>query len=120
MAYCSSITKAHYCIFQPCVCSTMEDVNTDVWSHSTVTIVHVILGICLTQIKKHVQVYISHYKQPPLLLFLPDINECSSGNGGCSQICTNTVGSYRCRCITGFTLSSRRCIGKCFSLWYCV
>ena len=98
----------------------MEGVSTDVWSLSTVTIVHVILGTCLTQIKKLAQVYILYYKQPLLLLLLPDINECSSSNGGCSQICTNTVGSYQCGCITGFTLSSRTCIGECFSLLICV
>ncbi|ELU09516.1 hypothetical protein CAPTEDRAFT_115684, partial [Capitella teleta] len=33
-----------------------------------------------------------------------DADECSSGNGGCSQNCTNTVGSYECSCGDGYEL----------------
>ncbi|XP_013384434.1 multiple epidermal growth factor-like domains protein 6 [Lingula anatina] len=33
-----------------------------------------------------------------------DINECSTGNGGCTHTCTNTVGSFFCTCRTGFVL----------------
>ena len=36
------------------------------------------------------------------------MNECAS-NGGlglCQQICTNTVGSYYCSCLLGYTLSA--------------
>ena len=46
--------------------------------------------------------------------FILEINECSSNNGGCSQVCINTMGSYYCSCISGFTLSSngRTCIGE--------
>ena len=35
----------------------------------------------------------------------PDINECS-GNHGCAHRCTNTQGSYRCSCNSGFRLGS--------------
>eukprot|EP00058_Branchiostoma_floridae_P020427 XP_002605917.1 hypothetical protein BRAFLDRAFT_87409 [Branchiostoma floridae] len=52
------------------------------------------------------------------LITLKDINECSSNNGGCNQICTNTVGSYRCSCRPGYRLSgSRTCvdINECHS-----
>ncbi|CAH1238322.1 MATN2 [Branchiostoma lanceolatum] len=35
-----------------------------------------------------------------------DKNECSSGNGGCSQTCSNTRGSYVCSCQQGFVLDS--------------
>jgi len=27
-----------------------------------------------------------------------DVDECLTGNGGCSDICTNTIGSYACSC----------------------
>lgn len=45
---------------------------------------------------------------------LTDLNECLSENGGCRQICTNTVGSYVCSCNEGFTLASdgHNCTGK--------
>ena len=39
-------------------------------------------------------------------LFHPDIDECSDRTDGCSQICTNTVGSFTCGCNTGFQLNS--------------
>ncbi|KAI0223787.1 hypothetical protein LSAT2_025085 [Lamellibrachia satsuma] len=38
--------------------------------------------------------------------FLSDINECASGNGGCSHTCVNSVGSYRCECDQGYQLDS--------------
>lgn len=34
-----------------------------------------------------------------------DKNECKEDNGGCSQLCTNTVGSRTCGCIEGYKLS---------------
>ena len=33
-----------------------------------------------------------------------DINECSDNNGGCSQSCTNTPGSYYSNCGNGYSL----------------
>ena len=38
---------------------------------------------------------------PPLFT---DINECATNNGGCSQVCLNTEGSYSCDCYTGYEL----------------
>ncbi len=34
-----------------------------------------------------------------------DVNECSTGNGGCEHVCTNTIGSFSCSCDNGFTLA---------------
>ena len=38
--------------------------------------------------------------------FSIDINECVEGLSICSQVCTNTVGSYTCSCHPGYTLSA--------------
>ncbi|XP_078658285.1 uncharacterized protein LOC144903747 [Branchiostoma floridae x Branchiostoma belcheri] len=37
-----------------------------------------------------------------------DINECSTngGHGSCSQVCSNTVGSYSCSCNDGYSLDT--------------
>ncbi|OQV15507.1 Tolloid-like protein 2 [Hypsibius exemplaris] len=37
-------------------------------------------------------------------IFFTDKDECSDNNGGCQQICRNTVGSFECLCNNGFTL----------------
>ncbi|CAH1259009.1 PKDREJ [Branchiostoma lanceolatum] len=34
-----------------------------------------------------------------------DFDECTTGNGGCSQNCTNTIGSFSCSCQNGYTLN---------------
>ncbi len=31
-----------------------------------------------------------------------DIDECLTNNGGCSQLCVNEPGSYKCQCKKGF------------------
>ena len=47
-----------------------------------------------------------------------DVNECQSSNGGCEQVCTNTIGSFECSCNPGFNVSSNgaNCIGKMVQL----
>ncbi|CAL1537017.1 unnamed protein product [Lymnaea stagnalis] len=49
--------------------------------------------------------------------FVSDVNECENKNGGCQDICTNTVGSYYCSCRNGYILQSdqRGCVEECFS-----
>eukprot|EP00058_Branchiostoma_floridae_P014629 XP_002600117.1 hypothetical protein BRAFLDRAFT_66626 [Branchiostoma floridae] len=37
-------------------------------------------------------------------LFCQEMDECLTQNGGCSQTCTNTIGSYSCSCSEGFAL----------------
>jgi len=37
-----------------------------------------------------------------------DRDECSVDNGGCQQVCKNTIGSYHCNCHSGFTLHSNK------------
>ena len=50
------------------------------------------------------------------LYFLPDIDECDEGNGGCDHKCNNTDGSFLCTCKKGYYLDTRtKCKGKCFS-----
>ncbi|KAI8493096.1 Troponin I, slow skeletal muscle [Branchiostoma belcheri] len=34
------------------------------------------------------------------------IDECDTNNGGCAQICTNTIGSFQCSCLDGFSLNT--------------
>ena len=43
-----------------------------------------------------------------------DINECAYRNGNCSHICSNTLGSVICSCMTGYVLNAdlRTCDGK--------
>ncbi len=41
-----------------------------------------------------------------------DNDECLANTDGCDQVCTNTIGSFQCSCIDGYTLSSdgRSCL----------
>lgn len=50
------------------------------------------------------------YDSPDWLVFLPlthtDIDECeAAGTSVCDHECVNTLGSYRCRCHTGYVLA---------------
>ena len=35
---------------------------------------------------------------PMLFSYFIDIDECKTANGGCEQICSNTIGSFACSC----------------------
>lgn len=43
-----------------------------------------------------------------------DTNECEKLSSGCSQTCNNTLGSYFCTCLTGYSLQhdNHTCIGE--------
>lgn len=43
-----------------------------------------------------------------LLVYSTDKDECALKNGGCQQICRNTIGSYQCACQNGFTLHENK------------
>ena len=45
----------------------------------------------------------------PFLVYV-DIDECQDGNGNCSQMCMNTVGSYFCVCQPGFLVDGLLCL----------
>uniref|UniRef100_H3CFP6 Signal peptide, CUB and EGF-like domain-containing protein 1 n=1 Tax=Tetraodon nigroviridis TaxID=99883 RepID=H3CFP6_TETNG len=42
------------------------------------------------------------------LSILIDVDECADNNGGCQQVCVNTMGSYECQCTDGFFLSDNQ------------
>ena len=50
-----------------------------------------------------------------------DINECGDNDGGCSQICNNTEGSYACLCNDGYELDGdgKHCLGKYLKFLQC-
>ena len=46
------------------------------------------------------------YTEKSLCLTSPDIDECDTNNGGCEQVCTNSVGSFMCSCNSGYIINS--------------
>ena len=41
-----------------------------------------------------------------------DVNECKmDSENDCTQMCTNTEGSYECSCISGYSKMGTNCIG---------
>ena len=49
-----------------------------------------------------------------------DIDECLSDTDGCEHDCVNDIGTYRCTCQSGYTLTSggKNCICKYFYYHY--
>ena len=47
-------------------------------------------------------------------LMHPDVDECEEGTHEChgNATCTNTIGSYTCMCVDGFTGDGRQCQGQ--------
>ena len=50
--------------------------------------------------------------QPPRVIF-SDVNECQNGESKCSvnANCKNTIGSYNCKCKSGYNGNGRTCKG---------
>ena len=48
------------------------------------------------------------------IVIAADYNECADDNGGCEQVCRNTVASFQCDCMEGYTLDSNgfNCTGN--------
>lgn len=48
------------------------------------------------------------------MICLIDVDECLINNGGCSQGCVNTVGSFYCVCVYGYELDidERTCVNS--------
>ncbi|XP_070545496.1 tolloid-like protein 1 isoform X2 [Ptychodera flava] len=47
--------------------------------------------------------------------FFKEMDECKNDNGGCQQLCVNTIGSYHCECEPGYELSvdGKTCEAAC-------
>jgi len=56
-----------------------------------------------------------------VLKFFEDINECSYNNGNCesNSNCVNTLGSYTCQCVAGWTGNEGSCYGKMLQIPIC-
>ena len=62
-------------------------------------------------------VYLFFFFSEKVLAFLfvtLDLDECRGNNNHCHQnaVCTNTLGSYKCQCATGYTGDGFSCSGK--------
>ncbi len=55
-----------------------------------------------------------------IITVYPDVNECSTSNGGCDGQCTNTKGSYTCSCESGYVLGSNAhsCDGEFIKIYF--
>ena len=55
-------------------------------------------------------------KTVTLYCLITDVDECLTNNGGCDQLCDNTVGSYVCSCEDGYRLlrDDHECEGRTY------
>ena len=52
-----------------------------------------------------------------LCVLTSDVDECAINNGGCEQMCSNTIGSFYCTCESGYQLDEdgMNCSGKIYT-----
>ena len=60
--------------------------------------------LCLGSIKVHCTRHCMLEQTLIHLLLFQDVDECTNNNGGCEQMCSNTIGSFLCNCGTGYQL----------------
>ena len=53
----------------------------------------------------HSTLGLTHLYFDKVSLNLLDVNECETDTPPCSHICRNTVGSFNCSCVSGYTLA---------------
>ena len=41
-----------------------------------------------------------------------DIDECTAGLHNCQYRCVNTLGSFKCECLTGYIKNGATCVGE--------
>ena len=75
------------------------------------------ITFCFKTLKQHVQGLCYHLFMRSCFSLQLDINEClpNGGSGPCEQICTNSIGSFSCSCLQGFSQYGYTCHGNVIS-----
>ena len=109
------------------VTTYLKETPTSVWvSLHLLCLLFKLVGLCDMQlglsdlIKFKLIILRLSFLQPhlPFIVQWPaDIQECAYDNGGCSDICWNTKGSYECRCPPNKVLSAdnKTCISELYA-----
>jgi len=76
--------------------------------------IHVVVVVVILAMDIPVQVRINYFFRNVMTIICLDINECSGHTHDCDHdaTCTDTLGSYRCSCNTGFNGNGQTCTGN--------